>query len=215
MSVLQRTCEALECVPPWIGDGVSAVAGACVEVLTAVGAEPLAVLFAERTAGQGEQHLLTHDVLKQQAVVSIIPYFSLVLGDGSFSGLGVRVFGAEEEVEGAFEWNFYGLEAAGAGDFKVSFIGGSDADVGDFLLWAAMFDDEIGFAVEGQGADLAGVDGIVDCAGWNGLVKDEGLFFEVERGDEHGFTVYSLTLGEAGYPPLYHPAKFGRMNNLA
>lgn len=37
---------------------------------------------------------------------------------------------------------------------------------------AAMFDDQVGFALDGKRPDLAGIGGVVDCAGRDLLVKD-------------------------------------------
>jgi len=58
-------------------------AGACCEVpvLTAARAEALAVRLAEGSGGQGEQHLLAHDVLKQKTALFIITDFGLVRGN--------------------------------------------------------------------------------------------------------------------------------------
>ena len=147
--------------------------------MPAVDAKSLAVLLAERTPGQGEQHLFPHDVLEQQTVLSIIPYFGLIFGDGAFSGFGVGVFGAEEEVEAAGERDGNGFDAAGAEDFEVALVIGADADVFDDLLGAAVFDEEVGFAVDGERAYLAGVGSVVDGAGGDGLVEEEGVILQV------------------------------------
>jgi hypothetical protein len=184
--LLDASGQTLKRLPPWIDIGATdAVACAGVQVLPAVDAKSLAVLLAERTPGQGEQHLFAHDVLKQQTVLSIIPYFGLVFGDCAFAGLGVRVFGAEEEVEVAGERDGDRLDAAGAEDLELALVGGADADVLDDLLGAAMFDDEVGFAADGEWAYLAGIGCVVDCAGGDGLVEEERFILQVERSDEH------------------------------
>jgi hypothetical protein len=158
--------ETFKRLPPWIGiSGTGAVACTGVQVLPAVDAKSLAVLLAERTPGQGEQHLFPHDVLEQQTVLSIIPYFGLIFSNCAFSWLGVGVFRAEEEVEVAGERDGDRLDAAGAEDFEVALVIGADADVFDDLLGAAVFGDEVSFAFDGERAYLAGVGSVVDGAG--------------------------------------------------
>ncbi len=91
-----------------------------VQVLTTAGAKPFAVRFAEGTAGQGEQHLLAHDILEQKTALLIIPYFGLIFRNGVLAGDGIGAFGAEDEVEIALERGGDGLDAAGAEDLEVA-----------------------------------------------------------------------------------------------
>ena len=90
--------QTRERIPPRIRSGV-AVAGCKVQVLATARAKSLAVLFAERTAGQGEKHLFAHDILKRKTALFIIPDFGLVEGNCSLAGFGVGGLGAEDEVE--------------------------------------------------------------------------------------------------------------------
>ena len=48
-----------------------------------------------------------------------------------------------------------------------------------------MLDQKIGYALDGKGADLANVGGIVQHTGSNGLLELEGLVDKLERGNQH------------------------------
>ena len=106
---------------------------------------------------QGEEHLFAHDIFKGKSALFIVPDFGLVEGNCAFAGLGVGGLGAEDEVEVAAERGADGLDAAGAEELEVAGEGGADADVGDLLVVAAVFDDEVGAAGDGEGADLGDV----------------------------------------------------------
>jgi len=148
-------------------------------------AKSFAVRRAERAAGQGEKHLFAHDILKQKTALSIIPDFCLVDGNCSFPGGGIGPFWAEDEVEFTFHGDGNWVDAAGAEDFELPFIAGSEADIADELVGAAVFDEEVGLAVDGQGADLEDVGGVVDQARSELLVDDKGFFFEIEGSNQH------------------------------
>jgi len=132
-----------------------------VQVLATARAKSFAVFLAERAAGQGEEHLFAHDILKGEAALFIIADFGLIGGDGALAGVSVGGLGAEDEVEGAGEGGGDGFDAAGAEEFEVAFVGGAEADVGDLLAVAAVFEDEVGAAGDGEGADLLDVGGVV------------------------------------------------------
>ncbi len=48
---------------------------------------------------------------------------------------------------------------------------------------AAMFDDEVGLAFDGQRAKLADVGGVVEGSGGDGFVDLEGFVYELDWGD--------------------------------
>jgi hypothetical protein len=178
-------CQPGERVPARVGRSLIAVTGGAVQVLATAWAKSLAVRRAERAAGQGEKHLFAHDILKQKTALSIIPDFCLVDGNCSFPGGSICAFGTEDEVEFALHGNGDGVDAAGAEDFEVAFIAGAEADIADELVGAAVFDEKVGLAVDGQGADLEDVGGVVDQAGSELLVDDKRFFFEIEGSNQH------------------------------
>jgi hypothetical protein len=158
-------------MPPWIGHGV-AFAGFQVQVLATARAKSLAVFFAERTSRQGEKHLFAHDILKGKTAFFIIPDFGLIEGNCSFAGVGVRVLGAEDEVEVAGKRGIDRLDAAGAEEFEIALVGGSNADISDFLVVTAMLDDEVGTTGDGEGTNLSDIGGVFERAGWDRFVED-------------------------------------------
>ena len=182
-----RTCQTGERIPPRIDRSLIATAGGAVQILTTAGAKSFAVRRAERAAGQGEQHLFAHDILKQKTALFIIPDFCLVDGNCAFAGFGVGSLGTEDEVEVAVDGDGDGFDAAGAEHLELSFVGGADADIVDVVVVAAMFDEQIGAALDGEGSDLADVDGVVDHPGSDGLMDKERLFFEIDGGYQHRY----------------------------
>jgi hypothetical protein len=165
-------------------DGTLIAGALCkIQILTTAGAKPLAVRFAEGTTWQGEQHLLTHHILKQKTALLIIPYFGLIFGNCVFAGDGIGSFGAEDEVEVAGEGGGNGFDAAGAEDLEVAAVAGAEADVVDVHVGAAMLDEEVGLAFDGKGAYLMDVRGVVQGTRGDGLVEQEGFVDKLERGD--------------------------------
>ena len=59
-------------------------------------------------------------------------------------------------------------------------VGGAEANVGDFLAVAAVLDDEVGAAGDGQRANLGDVGRVFEGADGNGFVEQERLFFELQ-----------------------------------
>jgi hypothetical protein len=183
--LLDCICQTGERIPPRIDRSLIASTGGAVQILTTAGAKSFAVRRAERATGQGEQHLFAHDILKQKTALFIIPDFCLVDGNCAFAGFGVGGLGAEDEVEVARHGDGDGFDAAGAEDLELALVGGAEADVVDVLVVAAMFDEEIGAALDGEGTDLTDVDGVVDHPGSDGLVDKERLLFEIDGGYQH------------------------------
>jgi hypothetical protein len=66
---------------------------------------------------------------------------------------------------------------------------GPQADIVDVGVGAAVFDQEIGDAVDGEGAYLADVGGVVEYTGSNDLVELKRLVDELEGGNEHDIKV--------------------------
>lgn len=180
-----RICQTGERIPPRIGRSLLACTGCAVEILTTAGAKSFAVWRAERTSGQGEQHLLPHDILQQETTLFIIPDFGLVDGNCTLTGFGVGILRSEDEVEVAGEGGGDGLHAAGAEHLERPFVGGAEADIADGFAMAAVLDQQIGSPVHRQGTDLADIEGIVDDAGSDRLVDLQGVFFEIEGRDQH------------------------------
>jgi hypothetical protein len=189
LDLLDCICQTGERIPPRIDRSLFASTGGAVQILTTAGAKSFAVRRAERAAGQGEQHLFAHDILKQKTALFIIPDFCLVDGNCALAGFGVGGLGAEDKVEVAVDGDGDGLDAAGAEDLELAFVGGTEADIVDVFVMAAMFDEQVGAALDGEGTNLADVDGVVDHPGSDGLVDDKRLFFEIERGYQHRYQV--------------------------
>jgi hypothetical protein len=64
---------------------------------------------------------------------------------------------------------------------------GAEADVVDVGVGAAVLDEEVGLAFDGQGAYLVDVGGIVQGTGGDGFIELERLIDELERGNKHVF----------------------------
>jgi hypothetical protein len=187
LDLLDCVCQTGERIPPRIDRSLVASTGGAVQILTTAGAKSFAVRRAERTSWQGEQHLLTHDILKQKTAFFIIPDFCLVHRNCAFSGFGIGGLGTEDKVEVAIHGDGNGFDAAGAEDLEVAIEGGTEADIVDVVVVAAVFDEQIGAALDGEGADLADVDGVVDHPGSDGLLDKERLFFEIDGGYQHRY----------------------------
>jgi len=116
--------------------------------------------------------MLTHYVLKQKTRLPIIPYFGLIFRNCSFTGLGIGNFRPKQQVELALERHGDGIEAARAQDLKISLVLRANPNVFDFLTRSAVFDDQVGFALNRQRPDLPRIDRVVDRARRNLLAKD-------------------------------------------
>lgn len=169
--------------------GGVAVAGRLVQVLATARAKPLAVRLAERTAGQGQKHLLAHDIVQLKAALFIIADFRLVGTNCVLPGVGVHGVGPEDQVESAFEGGRDRLHTAGAELGEVAMPVRPQADVGYVLLVATVLDNQVGAAGGGQRPGLGDVRGVVQHAGRDGFVEDERFSFEIERGNQHKLSV--------------------------
>ena len=148
--------------------------------------EPFAVRSAERPVGQGEQHLLAHDIFQRKPALFIIPDLGLFFRDGSLAGVTIGGFGAEDEVEVAGEALGDGIEAAGAEEGEVALVAGAEADVFDDFLVAVMLEEEIGLTGDGERPGLEDVGGVLHGSGGQSLGDFEGFLGEIERGNQHG-----------------------------
>jgi hypothetical protein len=170
-------------------------AGACCEVpvLTAARAEALAVRLAEGSGGQGEQHLLAHDVPEQKTALFIITDFGLVRGNCVLAGTGVDPEGAEDEVEIPLQGLRDRLYTPRAEDLEVALVMRAKADVLNLrvrpALLAAMLDDQVGLTLYRQRRDLPYVIAVVEDSGSEGLVDLEGLVEELYGSNEHELRV--------------------------
>jgi hypothetical protein len=162
------------------------VAGVGVQIVAAVRAKSFAVGAAKRSRREGQKHLLPQNIFEHQTTFLIITDFSIGRAQGAFGGAGVDAERAEEEVEIAAERVADRLEATGARDFKVAGPVSAGADVSNNFFRTAVLAEELGVALDGEGADLESLVAVVDGAGREAEVKADRLAFEVEQGDEHG-----------------------------
>jgi hypothetical protein len=113
----------------------------------------------------------------------IITDFGLICCNRPFTGVGIGVFGAEDEVKIGFEGYGNGIDAAGTENLEVGTVMGPETDVVDVGVGAAMLDDEIGYTFDRKGTYLSDVGGELEGAGGNGLIEFQGFVDELERGD--------------------------------
>ena len=81
--------------PPRIGRACIASTDLCIPIKSTARAESLAVLLAERSRGQGEQHLLAQHVLNRKTASFIIPDFRIGGRDSVLRGACVNTNGTE------------------------------------------------------------------------------------------------------------------------
>lgn len=184
--LFQLAGETGESVPSWVGRSLIAMAVCSVPILAAVLAETFAVVLTEGSAGQREQHLLTHDILEQKPASIIVTDFGLFFRDRSLGGIGIGGVGAEDQVEVAGEVLEHWIEAAGALELEGSVVAGAEADVLDDLPGTPVLDEEVGASLDGEGTGLTEVRGVVDGADREGVVEVERFFLKFDGGDEHG-----------------------------
>jgi hypothetical protein len=183
----QLVSQTRKSIPARINSSLVATALRHIQILAAVRAKPFAVRLAESTCGQGKQHLLTHYILKQKPAFSIIAYFRLIFGNRSFTGVRIGTFGAKNEVEGAGEGYRNRIHAAGAEDFELAGILGADTDVFYLAVAAAMLNQEVGLALDGQRAQLVEIDCEFQDAGSDGFVELKRLVSKLDRSNEHTY----------------------------
>ncbi len=117
----------------------------------------MAVRLTEGSRGQGKKHLLKHHILKQKPAVSIIPYFSLIFGNGTFAGVSICTFGSKDEVKAALDGDGDRLHAASAEDLKIGFIVSADADIVHMVAGSAMLNEQVGLSLHLHRSYLAQV----------------------------------------------------------
>jgi hypothetical protein len=116
-------------------------AGACCEVLvlTAARAEALAVWLAEGSGGQGQQHLLAHDILKQKTALLIIPDFGLIGGDCVLSRLGISLDRPEDQVKITQKRLRNWFDAPGAENLELTVVASPQPNVVHLGIAATLF----------------------------------------------------------------------------
>jgi hypothetical protein len=172
-------------IPTRVGRSLLAGALSKIQILTAAGAKPFAVFFAEGATRQGEQHLLAHDILKQKTALLIIPYFRLIFSNCVLTEERIGTHRAEDKVEIADEGGGNRVDAACTQDFEVAGVLGADADIVDVGIGAAVLDKKVCLTFHGKRAHLLDVGSVIEGTGSDGLLKFEGLIYELERGNQH------------------------------
>lgn len=182
---LDLVSQTRQGIPTRIDRGLIAGALCKIQILTTAGAKPLAVRFAEGTTWQGEQHLLTHHILKQKTALLIIPDFGLICCNRTLAGVGIGTFGAEDKVKIALERHPDRIDAACAQDLELRAEMGPQPDIVDMRVGAAVLDQEIGRAFYRKRTDLADIGGKVQGTGRYGLIELKGLVDKLDRGNQH------------------------------
>ena len=173
-SGLDPAAEPSQRFPAGVGWTLIAGTRLAVAVLTAARAKSFAVRLAQGSDRQGQKHLLTQHIFKQQTVSLIITDFGFRRSNGAFEGLGIGLGGAEDEVEVSLERDFDGLDAASAGDLEAAGKAALEADVCDDVAGSAVLVEDLGAASGGQGADLLGFLAQIDGSGGSARSKSMG-----------------------------------------
>src|SRR5271168_280091 len=97
----------------------------------------------------------------------------------------IRAGWAKKQVEVPVEGVFDGVEAAGAEGLEAAFIGCADSNIVYGFIRAAMLDDKIGAAVNGERIELADIEAVFNAAGLVGEIELEGLPFQVYNRNQH------------------------------
>jgi hypothetical protein len=156
-------------------------------------AKSLTVLLAERSRGQGEQHLLAQYVFNRKTASFIVPDFRIGGRDSVFRGVYVDTGGTEKQIEVFFQAMGDRIEAAGAGHLEVALVGGAQTDIVDMLMSPAMLGDEVGSAAYRHAVQLPDAGAVVDGAGRNGLAKLKRLPFQIEHCYQYGHSILTVT----------------------
>jgi hypothetical protein len=156
-------------------------------------AKTLAVLLAERSRGQGEQHLLAQYVLNRKTASFIVPDFGIGGRDSVFRGVCVDAGWAENEVEVFIQPMGYGIKAAGARHFEVALIRRPQTDVMNQIMGAAVLGEEVGATAHRHAVQLPDPGPIIDGAGRNGLAELKRLPFQIENGNQYGHGILTVT----------------------
>jgi hypothetical protein len=179
--------------PPRIALACIASTGLGIPIPSTARAKSFAVLLAERSRGQGEQHLLAQHVLNRKTASFIVPDFRIGGRDGVLRGVCVNTGGPEKQVEVFFQAMSDRIEAAGAGHLEVALVGGAQTDVVDMLVGTAMLGDEVGASAYRHAVQLPDAGAVVDGAGRNGLAKLKRLPFQIEHCYQYGHGILTVT----------------------
>jgi hypothetical protein len=179
--------------PPRIALARIASTGLGIPIPSTARAKSFAVLLAERSRGQGEQHLLAQYVLNRKTASFIVPDFRIGGRDGVLRGVYVDTGGAEKQVEVFFQAMGDRIEAAGAGHLEVALVGGAQTDVVDMLMAPAMLGEQVGAPAYRHAVQLPDAGAVVDGAGRNGLVKFKRLPFQIEHCYQYGHGILTVT----------------------
>jgi hypothetical protein len=156
-------------------------------------AKSFTVLLAERSRGQGEQHLLAQYVLNRKTASFIVPDFGIRGRDSVFRAVYVDARGAEKQVEVFFEPMGHRIEAAGARHFEVALVGRPQADVMNLVVGPAMLGKEVGATAHRHAVQLPDPGAVIDGAGRNGLAEFKRLPFQIEHGNQYGHGILTVT----------------------
>jgi hypothetical protein len=179
--------------PPRIGLTCIASTDLDIPILSTARAESFAVLPAERSRGQGEQHLLAQYVLNRKTASFIVPDFRIGGRDGVFRGVYIDTGGTEKQVEVFIQAMGDRIEAAGAGHFEVALVGGAQTDVVNMLVGPAMFGEEVRAAAYWHAVQLPDAGAVIDGAGGNGFAELKRLPFQIEHCYQYGHGILTVT----------------------
>jgi hypothetical protein len=178
-------------IPSRIGRSLIAIALSYIQILAAARAQTFAVRLTESAIRQGKQHLLTHYILKQKPALSIIPYFGLILGNGSLSRLRVRALRPEQQVEPAYHRHRNRVYATRTQYLKLARIVGADPYIVHVVVRSAMLHHQIRLSLHGQRPYLPQVRGKLQYPRRNRLIKQQGLINKLDRCNQHSLSLWS------------------------
>ncbi|CAN5638417.1 hypothetical protein BH10ACI4_BH10ACI4_07150 [soil metagenome] len=178
-------------IPSRIGRSLIAIALSYVQILAAARAQTFAVRLTESASRQGKQHLLTHYILKQKPALSIIPYFGLILGNGSLSRFGVRTLRPEQQVKPSRYGDIHRLDATRAQHLELCRIVCADPDIVDVVVRSAMLYHQVRLPLYGQRPYLPQVCSELQYPRRNRLIKQQGLINKLDRCNQHSLSLWS------------------------
>jgi hypothetical protein len=101
--------------------------------------------------------------------------------------------GPEKQIKMLFQALGDRIKAAGAWHFKVPMVSGAQTDVLDLIVGPAMFGDKVGASAYWHAIQLADAGAVIDGAGGNDLAEFKRLPFQVERSDQYGHGILTVT----------------------
>ena len=75
---------------------------------------------------------------------------------------------AKKQVELARQWMLDGLQASRTQDLKAAFVSRPNPHIIYQLIWATVFDNQIGASVDSQLIELPDIGAVFDAAGFKG-----------------------------------------------